>query len=122
MESVKDTGDQVAVESVDIFWRIGAEEGQGASVSKNRHSDSCFISLTINKSSKGTIINGEYYVNLLDRYIDEFRKNNCIYLWLMCSSTKKYARVHKCVVAMVKLNELIYDLLPQLLYSSASIP
>ncbi|KAA5582499.1 hypothetical protein F3H14_37350, partial [Pseudomonas aeruginosa] len=71
---------------------------------------------------KGQTINGEYYANLLDNF------HQCIQQKRPGLAKKKNifhqynARVHTCVKAMAKINELKYDLLSHPPYSPDIAP
>lgn len=78
--------------------------------------------LMIDYLPKGQTINGEYYANLLDKL------QECIEQRRPGLARKKIffhqdnARVHTCLKAMAKINELHYDLLPHPPYSPDLAP
>lgn len=64
LDSPQYTGDQAAVKTMGFSERIGAEEGQGVSISLQGHEDGfCDVSGTIriNNLHKERTVNSEYY-------------------------------------------------------------
>ena len=71
---------------------------------------------------KGKTINGEYYANLLQRLSEEIKQKRPHLAKKKVLFHADNAPVHKSVIAMAKLNELQFELLPHAPYSPDLAP
>src|SRR5436190_12976832 len=71
---------------------------------------------------KGKTINGEYYANLLQRLSDEIKKKRPHLAKKKVLFHQDNAPVHTSVIAMAKINELNFELLPHAPYSPDLAP
>jgi histone-lysine N-methyltransferase SETMAR len=71
---------------------------------------------------KGKTINGEYYANLLQRLSDEIKKKRPHLAKKKILFHQDNAPVHTSVIAMAKINELKFELLPHAPYSPDLAP
>lgn len=72
----------------------------------------------IDYNRKEIIINGEYYINLLDRFNRDLKKRGHHLTKNKVLFYEDNARTHRFVVALVKFSELEYESLPYAPYSS----
>lgn len=78
--------------------------------------DACGI-IVIDYLQKGKTINGVYYANLLQRLSDEIKKKRPYLRKKNVLFDQDNAPVHTSLIAMAKINELKFQLLPHAPYS-----
>ena len=78
--------------------------------------------ISIDYLQKGKAINGEYYANLLQRMSDEIKRKRPHLAKKKELFYQDIASVHISVIAVAKINELKFKLLPRAPYSVDSAP
>ena len=76
----------------------------------------------INYLQKGETINGEYHANLLQRFSDEFKRKWQHLVKNKVVSHQDNTPVLTSVIAMAKINELKFKLLPHAPYPPGLVP
>ena len=78
--------------------------------------------IQIDYLQKGRTINGEYYASLLDRLSEEIKKKRPHFAKKKVLFHQDNAPVHTCAVAIAKIHELRFELLPHPPYSPDLAP
>src|SRR5436190_22178427 len=111
---------------MDCKGRIGSKKGEDSSICAGKVMASVFWDargiIFIDYLQKGKTINGEYYANLLQRLSDEIKKKRAHLAKKKVLFHQDNAPVHTSVIAVAKINELNFELLPHAPYSPDLAP